>query len=79
MTPETQHAITYKVLFGILIIIIGFFGAAYFNKLNEIQKDLVSLQIKVAEIQSSIMTRQDVKEMIRDEVQKYHFIKDNNK
>lgn len=64
--------ITYKILFGIAIAIVAYFGTAYFNKLNEIQKDLIALQIKVTELQGQIITRADVKEMIASEIRYYH-------
>ena len=64
--------ITYKILFGVSIAIVAYFGTAYFNKLNEIQKDLITLQIKVTELQGQIITRADVKEMIASEIRYYH-------
>lgn len=72
---EKGQNITYKVMFGLLISIVGFFAVQQMNKLTEIQKDIVQLQKTIVQMQVSVLTRQDVKEIARDEIVKYNFEK----
>ena len=72
MSGEGQN-ITYKVIVGVLLVIVGFFGTMSYSQLLEIQKDLVALQVAVARVQSEIIGRQEIKQMIADECLKYHF------
>ena len=48
--------ISYKVIFGVLIAafisISGYFASSVITKLAEIQKDLTSIQLQIAEINS---------------------------
>lgn len=67
--------LTYKIGFGVLITIVGFFAIQQMNKLTEIQKDIVTVQKTIVQIQSSILTRNEVKEIARDEIVKYNFEK----
>lgn len=69
---NNEHGITYKVMFGILIAVIGFFGAAYMNKLTEIEKSIVQVQKDIVQLQATMINRQEIKEMIKDEILKYH-------
>ena len=72
MSGEGQN-ITYKVIVGVLLVIVGFFGTMSYSQLLAIQKDLVALQVAVARVQSEIIGRQEIKQMIADECLKYHF------
>ena len=78
--------ISYKVVFGILIAVFvsitGYFSSALITKLAEIQKDLVSIQLQIAEINSKtdknfimvntkILSRDQIKEIIEDEISKH--------
>ena len=72
---ENNH-ITYKVLFTIigtlLIAVLGFISTAQITKLEEIQKDLITVKLQITEIQAQMLTRNDVRLMIKDEVEKWH-------
>lgn len=72
MAAEGQ-GITYKLVVGVLLVIVGFFGTMSYSQLLAIQKDLVALQVAVARVQSEIIGRQEIKQMIADECLKYHF------
>ena len=72
MAAEGQ-SITYKLIVGVLLVIVGFFGTMSYSQLLAIQKDLVALQVAVARVQSEIIGRQEIKQMIADECLKYHF------
>lgn len=75
---ENQQAVTYKVLFSIfatvIIGLLGYFGTSYMAKLNQIQVDIHRLNIEVTKIQVTIITRSDIKEMIKDELEKHKII-----
>ena len=71
-----NNNITYKVLFSVigtlLIAVIGFISTAQITKLEEIQKDLITVKLQITEIQAQMLTRTDVRLMIKDEVEKWH-------
>ena len=73
---NNEATISYKVLlsiFGsILIAVIGFFGSAYLNKLTDIEKSIVQVQKDIVQLQSTMINRGEIKEMIKDEIAKYH-------
>ena len=63
---------TEKTLVGvglsILLAILGWLGATSYGKLVEIDKSLYELKIEVAKVQVQMLTRDDVREMIRYEI-----------
>ena len=72
-----NEAVSYKVMFSIFAIVfltvIGFFGVHFLNKLQEIEKTGLVTQTEVIKIQSSMMTRADVKEMIDERIKLFKF------
>lgn len=66
------NLITYKSICAILLAIAGFFCIGLYNKLNEVQKDLVQIQVQLVEVQSKMITRETVKEIVQTEIYKYH-------
>ena len=64
--------ITYKSIAAILIAIIGFFCVGLYNKMNEVQKDIIQIKVQLVEVQSKMITRVTVIEIIQTEVYKYH-------
>lgn len=67
MSTENNN-LTYKIMFGILIAIVGYFCILQINKLAEIEKSIAQLQKDVAVIQTSLISRSEIKSMIRDEI-----------
>ena len=41
-------------------------------EIEEIQKDLMTVKLQITEIQAQMLTRNDVRLMIKDEVEKWH-------
>lgn len=72
----TNQNITYKVLVSVigtlLIAVLGFISTAQITKLEEIQKDLMTVKLQITQIQAQMLTRNDVRLMIKDEVEKWH-------
>ena len=72
----TNQNITYKFLVSIigtlLIAVLGFISTAQITKLEEIQKDLMTVKLQITQIQAQMLTRNDVRLMIKDEVEKWH-------
>lgn len=64
-TDKKIQGVFYKIGFGILIIMVGYFLSQYVIKLNEIQKDLYKLQIEIVEMKSQLLDRAEIKEIIR--------------
>ena len=64
--------ITYQIAAGvlgtILMGIVGWACAAFYQRLVSIQKDLIELQIQVTKVQSSLISRDDMRQMVADEV-----------
>lgn len=71
--------LTYKIGFGILISIVGFFAVQQMNKLTQIEKNLVQIQKDIVQIQSNILTRSEVKAIVKDEIEKFFYQKYNKK
>ena len=63
---------TEKTLVGvglsILLAVLGWLGATSYGKLVEIDRSLYELKIEVAKVQVQMLTRDDVREMIRNEI-----------
>ena len=49
-----------------LISIVGFFCMQYALKLNEIQKEIAKLQVEVVKVQSQLISRSEIRELIKD-------------
>ena len=49
---------------GILAYIIIFFGGQYMEKITTIQKDLIQIRIELTKIQSTLLSKDDIQEMI---------------
>lgn len=56
---------------SILLAILGWLGATSYGKLVEIDKSLYELKIEVAKVQVQMLTRDDVREMIRYEIARH--------
>ena len=64
--------ITYKSIAAILIAIIAFFCVGLYNKMNEVQKDIIQIKVQLVEVQSKMITRETVREIVQTEIYKYH-------
>ena len=64
--------ITYQVAAGFLgTILLGLLGwalGAFYQRLVTIQKDLTSLQLQLTKIQASLLSREEMRQMVADEV-----------
>ena len=69
--PSFNH-ITYKSICSVLLAIAGFFCISLYNKMDEVQKDLVQIQVQLVEVQSKMITRETVREIAQTEIYKYH-------
>lgn len=65
----------YKILCGILLAIVGFIGTQLYIKISDMQHDLVEMKITLAKIQAETLTREDVKEIVIYEINKFHLTK----
>lgn len=73
---ETEKHISiftlYKAFIAILLSIVAFFLVNTFTNLAQIQKDLAKTQTSIAEINIKLLTRQDIHDIARDEINKFH-------
>ena len=67
-----MESILLTILLSTLISIIGFFAVLYIKKLIKIEDNLHTNQIELVKIREKMLSREDVKQMIIDEVSKYH-------
>jgi hypothetical protein len=58
------------VVVSILIGLLGYFGQLQYSKLSEIEKSLLELKIEVVKMQSSMIDRDIVIQIINDELAK---------
>lgn len=88
-----EHYLTYKVILGVFVTIFlsvaGYFATSTFTKLSEIQKELVSIQLQISELNlkseknfillnGRILSRDEVKEIAQEEINR-HIIDFHNK
>lgn len=55
---------------AILIAVLGWFGQANYNKLLSIEKELITIKVELAKIQTETLTREDVVAIVKDELAK---------
>lgn len=58
------------VVVSILIALLGYFGQLQYSKLSEIEKSLLELKIEVVKMQTSMIDRDVVIQIINDELLK---------
>lgn len=88
-----DNFLTYKVIFGIFatvfISIAGYFATSTFTKLTEIQKELVSIQLQITEmnlkseknfilLNGKILSKEEVRDIANEEINK-HYIQHHTK
>ncbi len=55
----------------LLVAVLGWSWTTTFSKLVEIEKELKTVQIELARMQSTMLTQESVKELILDELMKH--------
>lgn len=64
-----DNKILYTVL-SILVAVLGWFGTIAYGKLTEIEKSLLELKIEVVRMQTSMIDRDMVIQIVHDELEK---------
>lgn len=59
------------VVVSILIGLLGYFGQLQYSKLSEIEKSLLELKIEVVKMQTSMIDRDTVIQIVNDELAKH--------
>ena len=59
------------VVIGILIAVLGWTWTTTISKLSEIEKSLIELKIDVARIQESLIDRDEIRQIVIDELMKH--------
>lgn len=72
MPDEIKNNITYKIVAGALITIVGFFCVNFYNSILDIQKELVIIKMKLQEVELKMITTDRVREIAHDQIIKYH-------
>ena len=62
-----DNKLLYTVI-GITVALLGYFGSIQYNKLTEIEKELISLKIEVVKIQTQMIDRDEVIKIVRQEL-----------
>lgn len=55
-----------KVVLGILLTIVGFFVTQTYYSIKNLEKDVVTIRLKLAEFEASRISRQEIKDLIAD-------------
>ena len=55
----------------ILIGLLGWLGSLQYQKLSEISRDLIALKLEVVQLQKDILSKDDIREMIENELIKH--------
>ena len=53
---------------AVLLFILLYFGNSFLSSLHEMQKDLASIRVEIAKVQTTILTPQQVEKMIDDKI-----------
>lgn len=69
----------YKSILTILLAIVSFFLVNTFTRLTEVQRDLAKTQVSIAEINAKLLTREDIHEIARQEIHKFHIDRQDKK
>lgn len=59
------------VVVSILIALLGYFGQLQYSKLSEIEKSLLELKIEVVKMQTTMIDRDMVIQIVHDELEKH--------
>ena len=62
-----DNKLLYTVI-GVVVALLGYFGSIQYNKLTEIEKELISLKIEVVKIQTQMIDRDEVIKIVRQEL-----------
>lgn len=68
------NKITYVIL-SILVGVLGWSWTTTYSKLAEIEKSLIELKIAMVKVETQMIDREAVKEIINDELLKHNLIK----
>lgn len=55
-----------KVIVGILLTIVGFFVTQTYYSIKSLEKDVVTIRLKLAEFEASRISRQEIKDLIAE-------------
>ena len=60
---------------AVLLVIILYFGGTFLRTMQEMQKDLASIRIEIAKVQTAILTPEQVEKMIDAKIKllEYHY------
>jgi hypothetical protein len=57
---------TLKVIIGILLTIVGFFSVQTYLSIKELEKEVVTIRVKLAEFEAQKITRDEIRNLISD-------------
>lgn len=64
-----DNKLLYTVI-GIVVALLGYFGQLQYSKLSEIEKSLLELKIEVVRMQTTMIDREAVIQIVNDELAK---------
>jgi len=65
-----DNKMLYTVI-GVVVALLGYFGSLQYNKLTEIEKSLLELKIEVVKMQTTMIDRDMVVQIVNDELLKH--------
>lgn len=55
-----------KIILGVLLAIIGFYSAQTFYSIKTLEKELVTIRVKLAEFEAKRISREEIRDLIAD-------------
>ena len=55
-----------KILFGVLLAITGFFSAQTYLSIKNLEKEVISIRIKLAEFEAKRIDREEIRRLIAE-------------
>jgi hypothetical protein len=55
-----------KITMGVLLAIIGFFSAQTYFTIKSLEKDVITIRLKLAEFEASRLSRAEIRELIAE-------------
>ena len=55
-----------KIILGVLLAIIGFYSAQTFYSIKALEKEVVTIRIKLAEFEAKRISREEIRNLIAD-------------
>lgn len=64
--PENIGKTITSTIITVLFMVVSFFSVQTFNSIKSMEKEVITIRVKLAEFEASRITREEIKELIKD-------------